>query len=114
MTPEQIVRKSFDAFHAQDRQLADTIMAKDLTFTSPQDDHISRAAYFERCFPTADHFLVHTMLAVQETSDGGVFVLYEYELHSGERYRNTEYITVRGGQIAEIQVFFGGAVPIGA
>ena len=36
--------------------------------------------------------------------------MYEYELKDGGTYRNTELITVRGGQVVESQVFFGGAV----
>ncbi len=40
----------------------------------------------------------------------GVFLLYEYELHDGGRYRNIEYSTVRDGQLVETQVFFGGRV----
>jgi len=41
---------------------------------------------------------------------GGVFVLQEYELKSGGRYRNAEFITVRGGEAGETQEFFGGQV----
>ena len=37
-----------------------------------------------------------------------VFVMYEYELKTGERHRNVEVLTVRDGQITEAQVFFGG------
>ena len=40
----------------------------------------------------------------------GLVVLYEYELTSGERYRNAEYIRVRDGQLVATQVFFGGRV----
>ena len=36
--------------------------------------------------------------------------MYEYELKTGERYRNTEFSTVRDGQLAETLVFFGGRV----
>ena len=36
--------------------------------------------------------------------------MYEYELRTGTRHRNTELITVRNGKIVEVQVFFGGAV----
>jgi hypothetical protein len=43
-------------------------------------------------------------------SDEDVFLMYEYELKDGGTYRNTELITVRGGQVVESQVFFGGAV----
>jgi ketosteroid isomerase-like protein len=104
-----VVRASFDAYRARDRAAAERLLAEDLVFTSPQDDHIDRAAYLERCFPTADRF---SSQEIQRLVDGGdgVFLLYEYELATGERYRNTEFITVRAGRIAEIQVFFGGRV----
>jgi hypothetical protein len=42
--------------------------------------------------------------------DEHVFILYEYELKTGDRHRNAEYITVRNGQLVETQVFFGGRV----
>ena len=42
-----------------------------------------------------------------------MFVLYEYELTTGARYRNVEVITVRGATIAETQVFFGGSAGSG-
>lgn len=42
-----------DAYLAQDRDAAEPLIAQDLVFTSPQDDHIDRAAYLERCVPTA-------------------------------------------------------------
>jgi uncharacterized protein GlcG (DUF336 family) len=103
-----VVRASMHAYHAQDRELAERIFAADYVFTSPQDDHIDRASYFERCFPTADHFTSHTLLDVVENGADGVFIRYEYELQNGERYRNTEFSTVRDGQLVETEVFFGG------
>jgi len=36
--------------------------------------------------------------------------MYEYELKTGGRYLNTEFINVRDGKIVESQVFFGGRV----
>jgi len=36
------------------------------------------------------------------------FLLYEYQLEDGQRYRNAEVITVRDGKVTESQVFFGG------
>lgn len=40
------------------------------------------------------------LLEVVDTDAGGVFILYEYELKDGARHRNTEYLTVRDGQVA--------------
>ena len=102
------VRAFYASYLAQDRAAAERLVAEEFVFTSPQDDHIDRAAFFERCFPTADHFKEHQLLAVVPTEGDDVFVLYEYELEDGQRYRNVEVITVRDGKVAESQVFFGG------
>lgn len=103
------VRAVFDAYQSRDRDAADQLLADDLSFTSPQDDHIDKATYLERCFPTAHRLTSQEIVEVAEAGDG-VFIMYEYELTNGDRHRNTEFITVRGGQITEIQVFFGGRV----
>ena len=108
MSNTEIVSAIFEAYHAQDRAAAEELIADDLVFTSPQDDHIDRAAYFEFCFPTADRIVSHRVLQLVDASDGGVFIQYEYELASGDVHRNTELITVRDGQIREIEVYFGG------
>lgn len=110
MSDIDTVRAVFDAYLAQDRAAAQRLIADDFMFTSPQDDHIDRATYFERCFPTADRVNTQTILELVGTGGGSVFVLYEYELKNGERFRNTEFITVRDDQLVETQVFFGGRV----
>ena len=110
MSSTDIVRASLEAYLAQDRETAERLLAEDFVFTSPQDDHIGKAEYLVRCFPTADRFESQEILELVRAGDDGVFILYEYELKTGERYRNTEFITVRGGQLAETQVFFGGRV----
>jgi ketosteroid isomerase-like protein len=105
-----IVRAAFAAYLEHDREAAVTLYGDDFAFTSPQDDHIDKTAFFERCFPTADRVREQLLLHVTPASDDLVFVYYEYELHSGDRHRNVEAITVRDGLIREVQVFFGGQV----
>jgi hypothetical protein len=61
-------------------------------------------------FPTADRFISHDIVAVNEIDDENVFLFYEYELATGERFRNGEVDTERNGLIVETQVFFGGRV----
>ena len=102
------VRAFYASYLAQDRAAAERLVAEEFVFTSPQDDHIDRAAFFDRCFPTADRFKEHELLTVVPAGDDDVFVLYEYELEDGQRYRNAEVITVRDGKVTESQVFFGG------
>ncbi|MBA2953135.1 DUF4440 domain-containing protein [Nocardioides sp. MAH-18] len=110
MTPEEVVRANFEAYVRQDRAAAEALVADELVFTSPQDDHIGRDAFFERCFPTADRVSRQELLHVTPAGGGDVFILYEYDLESEGTHRNTELITVVDGRITEIQVFFGGAV----
>ncbi|MFF4272257.1 hypothetical protein [Streptomyces sp. NPDC001536] len=69
---------------------------------------VVEAAFFERCFPTADRFAeqLHVVPADEEL----VPVYYEYELTTGGRYRKVEAITVRDGLVREVRVLFGGEV----
>lgn len=110
MTNADVVRASFAAYLDQDRSAAARLLADDFTFTSPQDDHIDKATWFDRCFPTLERFVSYELLDVVPTDGDDVFALYEYELAGGGRFRNAEVHTVRGGRIHEVQVFFGGSV----
>lgn len=113
MSETAVVRAMFAAFLAHDRATAERLLDEDFVFTSPQDDHIGKAAFLARCFPTADRFAVYEMLRLLPDGEGGVFAFYEYELTTGARYRNVEFITVRGAMIVETQVFFGGSARSG-
>ncbi|WOX12562.1 hypothetical protein [Streptomyces sp. N50] len=105
-----IVEAAFQYYRSQDRDAAFPLYAGDFTFTSPQDDHIDKTVFFERCFPTADRFKEQQLLHVTPADEEVVFAYYEYELTAGGRYRNVEAFTVRDGLIQEVQVFFGGEV----
>ena len=108
MASTDVVLTMFEAYRAQDPDTAARMLADDFVFTSPQDDHIGKAAFMERCFPTADRLVSQEILELVPAGDDGVSIMYEYELKTGERHRNTEFITVRDGKLVETQVFFGG------
>ena len=111
VTNVETVRATFDAYLHQDRDAEDRLLAEDFVFTSPQDDHIDKATFFERCFPTADRVTTQEMIYVVPAGGDDLFAMYEYELkETGERHRNVELLTVRDGRVAETQVFFGGRV----
>jgi uncharacterized protein DUF4440 len=110
----EVVRACMESYIAQDRERAEQLIADDYRFTSPQDDHIDKAAFFARCFPTAERLRSQEILAVVPAGGEDVFILYEYELKTGERHRNVEVATVRNGRLTETQVFFGGRVGGGA
>ncbi|MGA5563767.1 nuclear transport factor 2 family protein [Streptomyces platensis] len=113
MTPIDVVRAAFAAYLAQDRAAMDRLLAEDFVFTSPQDDHIDKAAFLETCFPTADRLRRQEILDVVAIDGEQVFVRYAYELTTGEQHRNVEVMTVRDGRVTETQVYFGGTFPQG-
>jgi ketosteroid isomerase-like protein len=98
----------FEAYLAGDVATARDLLAEDFTFTSPQDDHIDKAAFLERCFPTASRLERQDILQLVAAGGDGVFILYEYELQTGGVHRNAEFIVVRDGRLVETNVFFGG------
>jgi ketosteroid isomerase-like protein len=108
--PVTIARAIFEAYIAKDRAAADALIAEDFHFTSPLDNRLDRATYFERCWPnskaTEDFVFVHLI------RDGErVFVTYEARVSGGRRFRNTEILTVREGRIVEVEVYFGWSLP---
>ena len=113
--PENVdtVRAVFQAYLAQDRETMERLLADDFHFTSPQDDHIDKAAFLERCFPTTHRLEWQELRYVVPAGGDDVFVMYDYALKTGELHRNVELLTVRDGQLTETQVFFGGTVIAG-
>ena len=51
-TTTAVVQRFFESYQNQDRAAAEAIAGDEFVFTSPQDDHIDRATWFEKCFPT--------------------------------------------------------------
>jgi ketosteroid isomerase-like protein len=103
---QEIVRDSFRAYETGDRQLVETLLADDFTFSSPADVAIDRARYFERCWPNAGNLAHFAFTRVIESGDE-VIVTYEAERVDGSRFRNTEVHTVAGGKVRGVEVYFG-------
>ncbi|BDE05999.1 hypothetical protein WPS_12750 [Vulcanimicrobium alpinum] len=103
---EATVRALYAAFLEGDRARADALIADGFTFTSPYDDRIDRAAYFERCFPHGDRFKVFEIERVAVVRDDA-FVSYRAALVDATTFSNADFVEVRGGRIQSAQVYFG-------
>ena len=101
-----VVRKIFAAYESKDRKSIEDLLTDDFTFSSPLDDHIDRATYFERCWPNSEKIKAFTIEKFFRQGDE-VFVRYVSELYNGALLRNTEFFRVKGGKIAEVDVYFG-------
>jgi hypothetical protein len=109
LSPQETVLEFSRAFREQDEALALSLMAPEFVFTSPQDDHLDRDAWLQRCFPSAGHFDAPA-ITLQIVEVGGV-VLHRYEYAvAGRTYRNVEATRVQDGRVRDVEVYFGGAV----
>ena len=104
----EIVRGVFDAYKSKDRGLIERLLADDFTFTSPYDDAIDRATYFERCWPNSEMIQTHVLERMFEHGDD-VFVLYRCVTTDGKEFRNVEVHSLEGAHIRHVDVYFGAA-----
>ena len=81
-------------------------LSDDFSFTSPYDDHISKATFFERCLPGSVNFRSHQIEKIF-VNGNEAFMRYRAELKDGTIFRNTEYIRLEGNKIREVEVYFG-------
>lgn len=107
---EDIVHACFRAYAEKDRAAIEALIAPDFRFTSPLDDAIDREAYFARCWPNSAR--QKRIDVVRLFVDGDqAFVTYECTTHEGKRFRNTEFHRTRGGQLVQVEVYFGWNIP---
>jgi ketosteroid isomerase-like protein len=102
----ELVRRCFAAYQAQDRAAMEALLAEDFTFTSPYDDHIDRACYFERCWSSSVTMRSFRAVRIVEQGDEA-FILYEAVFAAGPPVRNVEYFRTKDGKIKSVEVFFG-------
>jgi ketosteroid isomerase-like protein len=108
--PISVVRKAYQAYVAKDRAMIEAVIADDFHFTSPLDNRIDRRTYFDRCWKNSE--MITGFDFINLVRDGErVFVTYEGQSKSGRPFRNTEILTVKGGKIAEVEVYFGWSIP---
>lgn len=105
-----IARASYEAYVAKDRAAIEKLIAEDFHFTSPLDNRIDRAAYFEYCWKNNEKVTGFDFIYLVPDGDR-VFVTYEGRNSDGGRFRNTEMVTVRDGKIVEVEVYFGWSIP---
>lgn len=103
-----VVRAYFGAYESENREVAETLLAEGFTFTSPNDDGIDKATYFERCWPNRDASREQQIENIV-VSGQQAFVTYLCATEGGKSFRNTEFLTFSGDRIASVNVYFGAA-----
>ena len=105
-----IARAAYEAYVKKDRAAIEELIAEDFHFTSPLDNRIDRATYFKYCWPNSEK--IKSFKFINLVADGQrAFVTYEGHGTAGDVFRNTEIITLRDGQLVEVEVYFGWSIP---
>ncbi|WGD51750.1 nuclear transport factor 2 family protein [Bradyrhizobium sp. CB1650] len=104
----RLIRNLFAAYLANDRHRVAGALADDFRFTSPFDDDIDKAIYFERCWRDTGWIARHDIERIFVAGDEAV-VIYRCLATDGRSFRNTELFTFADDKIRRIEVYFGAA-----
>lgn len=110
MSNIEIAKRSFLAFANSDRAANEAVIGEDFHFTSPYDNRIDRATYFERCWP--NHQGITNFEFIRAVENGNeVIVTYQGTSVDGRVFRNTEILTIKDEKIVDVEVYFGWDLP---
>jgi ketosteroid isomerase-like protein len=109
----EIIRALFAAYMSNDRKAIENSFTDDFRFTTPYDDRIDKATYFERCWKASDWIERQELEKIFVEGDEA-FVTYRCTAKGGKNFRNTEFFVFEGDRIRQIDVYFGATYQDGA
>jgi hypothetical protein len=109
MKTSDLSRACMRAYRDKERDAMEALLATDFHFTSPLDNAIDRAAYFDRCWPQSA--TMRDVKVVEAIDDGDrAFIVYEVTTDR-KRFRNGEMHTAQAGKLVSVEVYFGWDLP---
>jgi ketosteroid isomerase-like protein len=102
----ELIRNLFAAYMKNDRQAVEAVFTDDFCFTSPYDDELDKATYFERCWRVSDWIERQDLERIMVEGEAA-FVTYRCVAKNGKSFRNTEAYAFAGDRIRRIDVYFG-------
>jgi ketosteroid isomerase-like protein len=109
----EIIRALFAAYMSIDRKAIENSFTDDFRFTTPYDDRIDKATYFERCWKVSDWIERQELEKIFVEGDEA-FVTYRCVAKGGKTFRNTEFFAFEEDRIKQIDVYFGATYQDGA
>ncbi|MDE2450055.1 MAG: nuclear transport factor 2 family protein [Gammaproteobacteria bacterium] len=105
---EQLIRKYYAAWGSKDWHALNMLLTDDFTFTSPNDDHDSKAVYKTRCWDPNVNLIGHFDLQQIAGNGNEAFVMYVAQVKGGKTIENVEHFTIKDGKVAAVRCYFGG------
>ena len=85
---QQIIRKYYAAWANKDWHALDMLLADNFTFTSPNDDHDSKALYKTRCWGPNVNLIRNFDLKQIAGNGNAAFVMYVCHIKGGKTIEN--------------------------
>jgi ketosteroid isomerase-like protein len=103
-----LLRRYYEAYDHDDRAALESVLHDDFTFSSPapEDDHIGRAKYFERCWPQHERVTKFDLLDMCADSESAL-VRYWGHVREGSPFVCVDHVEFRDDLIARIDCYFG-------
>lgn len=105
---EQLIRKYYAAWGSKEWHALNMLLTDDFTFTSPNDDHDSKAVYKTRCWDPNVNLIGHFDLQQIAGNGNEAFVMYVAQVKGGKTIENVEHFTIKDGKVAAVRCYFGG------
>ena len=102
---EAAAKQYFKNWETAERDEMEARLANGFSFTSPRDDHLDAAAFFERCWPHAGKLSLN-LQRVAAIGPKDCVVLYEGK-GEHDAFRNMELLRFDRGRLLSVEVFFG-------
>lgn len=103
----RIIERYFEAYRTKERGILEELLAPDFTFTSPRDDAIDRATYFDWCWKNSGHIVGHDLERIVQVGADEFLVVYLCSAGGGRQFRNAEIFTLADDTIRAVEVYFG-------
>lgn len=105
---DETIRKWYAAWEKKDWAPVDALLADNFTFTSAAgDDHIDKSAFKTKCWQSQIDFIDRFELQHVFGSGSEAFVMYVCRTKNGNRFRNVEYLRLKGEKLEAIECYFG-------
>lgn len=104
---ERLIRKYYAAWAGNDWHALEMLLTDDFTFSSPADDHDSKAVYKKRCWDPNVNLIGHFDLQHIAGNGNDAFVMYVAQIKGGKSIENVEHFTIEDGKVAAVRCYFG-------
>lgn len=103
---QSLIERYYQAYDNDDQLAIEQLLHPGFTFTSPDDDRIDLATYFERCWPGHEHIKAFTLLDVCASAEDAL-VRYRASELAGPGFSNVERFEFTDDLISHVAVYYG-------